>query len=67
MAVISLKRCKSSKQPTDNPVGSGLDCGSEDPGSILGIYLTTCGPTDGKDAKDVFGRPCARVWEGSAR
>ena len=29
--------------------------------------LTACGPSDGKEVKDVFGRPGARVGEGSAR
>ena len=30
-------------------------------------YATTCGPSDGKEVKDVFGRPGARVEVGSAR
>ena len=29
--------------------------------------LTACGPSDGKEIKDVFGRPGARVEVGSAR
>ena len=29
--------------------------------------LTACGPSDGKEVKDVFGRPGARVRVGSAR
>ena len=47
--------------------GSGLDFGSEDPGSISPLSLTACGPSDGKEVKDVFGRPGARVDVGSAR
>ena len=48
--------------------GSGLDFGSEDPGSIPRLYtFTACGPSDGKEVKDVFGRPGARVEVGSAR
>ena len=47
--------------------GSGLDFGSEDPGSIPSLTLTACGPSDGKEVKDVFGRPGARVEVGSAR
>ena len=29
--------------------------------------LTACGPSDGKEVKDIFGRPGARVGVGSAR
>ena len=47
--------------------GSGLDFGSEDPGSNTPLTLTACGPSDGKEVKDVFGRPVARVEVGSAR
>ena len=32
-----------------------------------GVFLTACGPSDGKEVKDVFGRPGARVDIGSAR
>ena len=45
--------------------GSALDCGCRDPGSIPGIH--TCGPSDGKDVKDVFGRPSTRVGVGLTR
>ena len=38
---------------------SGLDFGP--------LTLTACGPSDGKELKDVFGRPGARVEVGSAR
>ena len=31
------------------------------------LTLTACGPSDGKEVKDVFGRPGARVGVGSAR
>ena len=31
------------------------------------LTLTACGPSDGKEVKDVFGRPGARVDVGSAR
>ena len=31
------------------------------------LTLTACGPSDGKEVKDVFGRPGARVEVGSAR
>ena len=49
--------------------GSGLDYGSGDPGSIPDSRhtLTACGPSDGKEVKDFFGRPSARVEVGSAR
>ena len=29
--------------------------------------LTACGPSDGKEVKDVFGRPGAHIGVGSAR
>ena len=31
------------------------------------LTLTACGPSDGKEVKDVFGRPGARVEVDSAR
>ena len=31
------------------------------------VTLTACGPSDGKEVKDVFGRPGACVRVGSAR
>ena len=31
------------------------------------LTLTACGPSDGKEVKDVFGRPGACVEVGSAR
>ena len=31
------------------------------------LTLTACGPSDGKEVKDVFGRPGARVEVGSTR
>ena len=31
------------------------------------LTLTACGPSDGKEVKDVFGRPGDRVEVGSAR
>ena len=31
------------------------------------LTLTACGPSDGKEVKDVFGRPGARVEVGLAR
>ena len=31
------------------------------------LTLTACGPSNGKEVKDVFGRPGARVEVGSAR
>ena len=31
------------------------------------IRFPACGPSDGKEVKDVFGRPGARVMVGSAR
>ena len=34
---------------------------------LLPLTLTACGPSDGKEVKDVFGRPGARVEVGSAR
>ena len=34
---------------------------------LFPAYLTTCGPSDGKEVKDLFGRPGARVEVGSAR
>ena len=37
------------------------------PGFDSRLTLTACGPSDGKELKDVFGRPGARVGEGSAR
>ena len=42
---------------------SGLDCGSDDSRHTL----TACVPSDGKEVKDVCGRPGARVGVGSAR
>ena len=30
------------------------------------LTLTACGPSDGKEVKDIFGRPGARVKVGSA-
>ena len=33
----------------------------------LPAALTACGPSDGKEVKDVFGRPGTRVGVGSAR
>ena len=47
--------------------GSGLDCGSEDPGSIPGIPPPRVGTLMAKEVKDVFGRPGVRVGVGSAR
>ena len=47
--------------------GSGLDFGPEDPGSIPRLPSPRVGPSDGKEVKDVFGRPGARVEVGSAR
>ena len=29
--------------------------------------MSACGPSDGKEVKDIFGRPGARVEVGSAR
>ena len=31
------------------------------------FFCTACGPSDGNEMKDVFGRPGARVEVGSAR
>ena len=47
--------------------GSGLDFGSEDPGLIPRLPSPRGGPSDGKEVKDVFRRPGARVEVGSAR
>ena len=47
--------------------GSGQDFGSEDLGLIPRLPLPRMGPSDGKEVKDVFGRPRARVGVGSAR
>ena len=49
--------------------GSGLDFGSEDPGSIPRLPSPRVGPlmASGKAVKDVFRRPGARVEVGSAR
>ena len=41
--------------------GSGLDCGSEDPGSIPGIPSPRVGPLMARRFKDVCGRPGALV------
>ena len=39
--------------------GSGLDCWSDDPGFVSRHTLTSCGPSDLNEVKDVFGRPGA--------
>ena len=46
---------------------AGLDFGSEDPGSVPRLPSPRVDPSDGKELKDVFGRPGARVEVGSAR
>ena len=38
-----------------------MDCWSGDPGSIPGIPSPRVGPLDGKEVKDVDGRPSAHV------
>ena len=55
------------KRPPRWRRGSGLDFGSEDPGSIPRLPSPRVGSSDGKEVKDVFGRPGARVEVGSAR
>ena len=64
-ALLQFKSCSQNLCLPRWRRGSGPDCGSDDPGSIPS--LTACGPSDGKEVKDVFGRPCARVGLGSAR
>ena len=44
-----------------------MDCGSGDPGWIPCLPSSRGGPSDGKEVKDVFRRPGARVGVGSAR
>ena len=46
--------------------GSGLDC-NQTIRFDSRLTLTACGPSDGKEVKDVFGHPGARVGVGSAR
>ena len=56
------------KSPSRWRRGSGLDCGSvRRPGFDSLLNLIACGPSEGKEVKDVFGRPGARVRVDSAR
>ena len=56
--------CSAACRPPRWRGGSRLDCGSENPGSISRHTITACGPSDGKEVKDVFGHPGARVGPG---
>ena len=60
-------RVKGEDRPPRWRRGSGLDFGSEKSGFDSPLTLTACGPSDGKEVKDVFGRPGALVKVGSAR
>ena len=44
-----------------------LDYGSDNLRLIRRLTLTACGPSDGKEVKNIFGRPDAPVGEGSTR